>query len=454
MIHGELELETVEAVAQEERRQLVERVLSSDALSRSERLCELLRFVCDRALSGRSGEINEQHVGEAVFGRRKDYDSSIDGIVRTQASRLRQRLSLYFENEGRNETMVIVVPRGSYVPVFERRQKIDVATPEEQPAIELKRVTPDVHEPIMPRVVVPGIAVREKRPPSILLPWIVAGILACCCAFLANYRVHQTVPPTASKSDPFWSKLFGAGQSTLLVPGDSSLVNYERITHRSVGLGEYVSGDYRVVRTEEHNQLQNVAAAMANPRYTSVVDLEIAQALSLIAREQHGNLELRHPREARPNDFKQGNLILVGSSEATPWVSLFEPDMNFVFDYQRTPENVNMSVLNRQPQANEPPRWTSDRSNPQHPVYAVVAYLPNLNRTGNVLILEGISMAGTECAWDFVSDQGKLNNFLQTIRRPDGRIPYFEVVLGTNNINGSAGEVSILATRVREPSTS
>jgi hypothetical protein len=269
---------------------------------------------------------------------------------------------------------------------------------------------------------------------------------------LVFHAVHRDARTATLANEHFWNSLFVAGQSTLLVPGDSSLVNYQRLVHRSVGLDEYVSGDYRAVQPDEHNSTQSVAAAIANPRYTSIVDLEIAQALAVIAREQHGNLELRHPREARPNDFKQGNLILVGSPESTPWDSLFEPNMNFVFDYQRTPDKSVTSVLNRRPLANEPSRWTSDSANPSRPVYAVVAYLPNLTGTGNVLILEGITMAGTECAWDFVSDQGKLKSFLDTIRRPDGRIPHFEVVLGTNNISGSAGEASILATRISAPS--
>ena len=63
----------------------------------------------------------KQKIGEAVFGRSRNYDSSIDGIVRTQASRLRQRLELYFNEEGLNEPMRIVIPRGGYVPVFEPR---------------------------------------------------------------------------------------------------------------------------------------------------------------------------------------------------------------------------------------------------------------------------------------------------------------------------------------------
>jgi hypothetical protein len=438
MIYGELESVAVETAGEQERRRLVERVLASETLSRSGRLSELFRFVCDLALDGRAAEINEQRVGEAVFGRPKDYDSSIDGIVRTQASRLRQRLSLYFENEGCDEPLIVAIPRGSYVPVFEPRQMTAASIPEEPGS------APEQVAPVQPPMSAP-------RPRSTLLPWILVAVLACACATLAFHDSHPAAQSAASAKDPFWSRLFFAGQPTLLVPGDSSLVNYQGLVHRNIGLAEYVSGDYRTVRPGEGNSLRNLAARMANPRYTSVVDLEIAQGLALIAREQQGNLELRHPREARPNDFKQGNLILVGSPEATPWVSLFEPNMNFVFDYQRTPDDkVVISVLNRRPRAGEPPRWSSDGTNPQHRVYAVVAYVPNLTGTGNVLILEGITMAGTECAWDFVSDQGKFNSFLHTIRRPDGRIPHFEVVLGTNNISGSAGEASILATRVSD----
>jgi len=441
MIRNDLQTADVEAVSERERRQLVERVLASKALSRSGRQSELFRFVCDLTLAGRAAEINEQHVGETVFGRPNGYDSSIDGIVRTQASRLRQRLSLYFENEGRNEPLIVTIPRGSYIPVFEQRQRPAAAVPEE-PAGE-----PELADPV--HTALPTAPARTPR--STLLPWILTAVLACACAVLALRYAHLAGQSATKPDDPFWNFLFAAGQSTLLVPGDSSLVNYQGLAHHNVGLAEYVSGEYRAVRPQEPNSMQNLAARLATPRYTSIVDLEIAQALALIAKQQHSNLELRYPREARPNDFKQGNLILVGSPEATPWVALFEPNMNFVFDYQRLSDQVIISVLNRRPRVGEPAQWTSDRTNPQHRVYAVVAYLPNLTGTGNVLILEGITMAGTECAWDFVSDQGKFNSFLGTMRLPNGRIPHFEVVLGTSNISGSAGDTSILATRVHNP---
>ena len=85
------------------RRELVHRIVHSPTFARSERLGTLLTFVCDLALKGREAEINEQKIGQAVFGRSQDYDSAADGIVRSQASRLRQRLDLYFQQEGVDE---------------------------------------------------------------------------------------------------------------------------------------------------------------------------------------------------------------------------------------------------------------------------------------------------------------------------------------------------------------
>jgi hypothetical protein len=41
---------------------------------------------------------------------------------------------------------------------------------------------------------------------------------------------------------------------------------------------------------------------------------------------------------------------------------------------------------------------------PQRKVYGLVAYLPNLAGDGNVLVLEGTSMSGTEGVRDFAMD--------------------------------------------------
>ncbi|MBB5066033.1 hypothetical protein [Granulicella mallensis] len=59
-------------------------------------------------------------------------------------------------------------------------------------------------------------------------------------------------------------------------------------------------------------------------------------------------------------------------------------------------------------------------------------------------------MAGTESAWDFVTDDFLLLPFLNRIRRPDGSIPHFQLVLDSTNLTGSAVKRSILAWQVMD----
>src|SRR3974390_1924361 len=97
------------------RRQL-DRILASPGFARNERLSRFLRFVVDRHLEGRDTELKESLLAIEVFGRPADSDPKQDPIVRTEASRLRARLSEYYLGEGKDDPVVIEVPRGGDVP--------------------------------------------------------------------------------------------------------------------------------------------------------------------------------------------------------------------------------------------------------------------------------------------------------------------------------------------------
>jgi hypothetical protein len=77
----------------------------------------------------------------------------------------------------------------------------------------------------------------------------------------------------------------------------------------------------------------------------------------------------------------------------------------------------------------------------------LIALQPNLEGSGQILILEGTSMAGTESAADFVLDDARLLPFLERIKTRGGGIPYFELLLQSNSMNGSASQSEILAYR-------
>src|SRR6516165_3228212 len=113
------------------RRQL-DKVLASPGFARNERLSRFLRFVVERHLEGRDQELKESLIAIEVFGRQPGYDSKQDPIVRTEASRLRARLSEYYLAQGKDDAMIIELPKGGYVPVVHTTEETTKpATPED-----------------------------------------------------------------------------------------------------------------------------------------------------------------------------------------------------------------------------------------------------------------------------------------------------------------------------------
>lgn len=182
-------------------RELVVRIVKSKTFARSERLSTLLSYVCDMTLKGRADELNEQKIGSAVFGRAIDYDSSIDGIVRTQASRLRQRLGLYFEEEGAEEPVRILIPKGGYIPLFEARPAREELASE--------RLHPAAGPPSMQTS--PAVDIRTDRSRA---AWILCAILALAVVGLSLRAFSRTDLPGQRRSHT----LFGVTSSLPDIP--------------------------------------------------------------------------------------------------------------------------------------------------------------------------------------------------------------------------------------------
>src|SRR5262245_25647569 len=96
----------------------LERVLGSPGFARNERMSRFLRFIVEGHLGGRDVELKESVIAVEVFGRPPDFDSRLDAVVRSEAIRLRARLSDYYQNSGKTDPVVIELPKGGYIPRF------------------------------------------------------------------------------------------------------------------------------------------------------------------------------------------------------------------------------------------------------------------------------------------------------------------------------------------------
>ena len=98
------------------------RVLDSEELRHSPRSRDFLAYVVTETLAGRGHRLKERTIARYALGRTKDFDAVTDAAARVQANRLRSSMERYYAGTGAAESMVIDLPKGSYVPTFTRRE--------------------------------------------------------------------------------------------------------------------------------------------------------------------------------------------------------------------------------------------------------------------------------------------------------------------------------------------
>ncbi|HEY1871816.1 MAG TPA: hypothetical protein VGG71_12210, partial [Chitinophagaceae bacterium] len=115
------------------------RILTSFEFRNSQVLSRFLQFVVEEALGGRSDEIKEYTIGVRALGRPADFNPQVDAAVRIHAGRLRRMLHEYYNNKGRGDSVLIDIPKGSYVPSFDsRNQKIEAPINNEEVPADTK----------------------------------------------------------------------------------------------------------------------------------------------------------------------------------------------------------------------------------------------------------------------------------------------------------------------------
>src|ERR1022692_163236 len=142
-------------------RPALSRLLGSPEFAQSERMRKLLVYLVDAVLGGRAGHIKETVLGVDVFGRDPGYDPKIDGIVRTEARRLRLKLQEYYAGTGQHETVRIDLPKGGYIPVFLEAAVAPAAI------VERKRVWPKIAVGCLIAVAVFGVLIAMNRETSL-----------------------------------------------------------------------------------------------------------------------------------------------------------------------------------------------------------------------------------------------------------------------------------------------
>jgi hypothetical protein len=409
----------------EQQRLLLERILASDLFRKSPRLSAFLTFICTEQREHRGHLLQEQRIGNVVFERAPNYHVGEDSIVRSQARFLRQRLEEYFEKAGKDEELILVIPKGGYVPAFERRPRAESP----QPAAFGTSASSSV-----------ALVEIEVRPKIRAWQWIVGAIalLAVLGAFAWWYAASGRQTGPSDLDARFWSTIFDPKRPQIVVPADSSLILMEEFSGARVTLSDYISRSY--LEAAPPAGLQQSWRVLKESQYTNVADLNLVSRLERRPEAMGGKLSVHYARDLSLTELKESNAILIGGARANPWVELFDPVMHLQVDYDWTSHRN--FVRNSAPARGEQARYDETGEDGKHLSYGVIAFLPSLDHEGSALLVGGTDKAGTEAAAEFLSGTG-FGKFLESIA-PEGKLTHFEVLLSAEGISGGSHHAEIV----------
>jgi hypothetical protein len=441
----------------------LERVLSAQVFVRAPRLSAFLRYVGERSLLDRTHEITEQQIGIHVFGRPADYSPGEDNIVRHTARQLRQRLALFYQEEGRDEQIQIVMPRGGYILHF-LPSSDTVDTPAEDSVPQIGPAFFPESDPLAPRLPAAGLSLSgyedrtaqpsNSAPPGRVgnhlrfLAWWLGGV-ALTLVLVSLLGIYSYRAFHLSETDRLWQAIFQPGKRTIVVPGDAGLNLYYNLSGGEiVSTQDYAAKSY-LARPAAQLPLGH-GPPFADRRYTTMSDVNLIVHVLRLSEASAGRVELRFARAIRADDLKDGNALLIGGPSYNPWVNLFDRNVDFRFVY-----GTDIDVINKAPRAGEAATYSGTFARThslesERPMtgYSLICLTDNLQKSGRVLMVEGKSMDDIEAASDFLTDRQDMQPVVRRALQRDNRLANFDLLLETTFIKGGSLSAKAIAIHV------
>jgi hypothetical protein len=413
-------------------RSAMEDILLSTPFCTSRQCQDMLRYVVERTLKHERESLRERVIGIEVFGKRNDYDTSEDPVVRVRAADIRKRLAQYYQNAAHaNTTVRIEIPSGSYVAVFE--------------ALPQERITPSAEsgtalaatEPLQPTHTVAPAVEQERK---IVLPhlryralWIAATLIVVVLFAIVVPRLFHHPSNTLEQ---FWLPVLGSSKPVLIYGGanavyrlSTSFLDRYRKEHHIENQGPELFVNFSSEEKIDASDLIPVTSTAGDPK-------ACAHIVSLLTRYQRP-YEIRYGSDIATGDLINSPAILIGAFNNS-WTLKITHQLRFVFKEGDHIEDTWGKIKG----------WSIVKL-PNGDVqddYAVITRLLD-PKTGQVLIsMAGIGNLGTEAAAEFLTSPREMEELGQSAP-PGWQKMNMQVVLHVKVLNQAFKKENIAATQ-------
>jgi hypothetical protein len=448
-------------IAREEKLEQLERILRGRALHGSDNLKAFLRFIVDKTIENQESQLKEYVIATEVFGRGNDFDSRVDSVVRVQAGRLRTKLHEYYETEGKDDKVIIHLPKGQYTPVFSFVQKSAereiwndagageasamgvVSNPAEAPGISQ---TGPVNGSVKITAIAPssGIVIEATRviDPAAARRWRIAAIAFALIsvtlgALAIFYRagMSEAVESKARgagaeidrrEAEPLWGDLLRSSEPILVVYSNTlfqGTVEGGMKLLKSLDAPGSSLGSLSIPQSETGQ-----SKAPVTELYTGIGEVMGSYFLGdFFARLGHAS-RLKRSLLLTWEDLKTENIVVLGSPAENFFLRDLPQKQDFIFKPMPDDNGNNtFGIVNVTPQPGEQPRYLAKQDGPSRSQisedYAVVSLLQGLDGKKRMLILAGVTTHGTQAAAEYVTKPDYIRDLIRNLNTAPAGTP-------------------------------
>jgi len=399
--------------------QQLERLLASRHFALSKRYPALLRHLVSKTTSGEESQLKERLIGIDVFGRSPDYNTADDPIVRITIAEVRKRIAQYYHEPEHSSELRIEIHSGSYVPVF--------SMPSANVANSVTESGQAVADSVPETAVEPIVQQKPLRSSLggkfwVLYPICMLLVAATVGAGFVLWHKHH-----ASPIDEIWQPFLDSKAPLVLCIGRPG----------NTGTGDMTTRDTETTTLKEHiNQVNAV----------TYDDINAALKVVQIFNTRNREFTLKSSSRSTFADLQQGPTILLGALD-NRWFYRAMHALPYQMIGMGQPGIVEI-VDTRKPLRSS--TWLVDQNTPYNRItydYAIVARFLDRETDQQTMMIGGIGGDGTEAAAEFLRNPEE-NAPLVSLLRKNPAKHNFELVLGTQMVDGIAGPPRILATEI------
>ncbi|MET0293132.1 MAG: hypothetical protein ABW136_12295, partial [Steroidobacteraceae bacterium] len=292
----------------------LQRVLTSEGFAKSATNCRLLTYLVQRHLQGADAP-KEAELAIDVFGRDASFHGGDDSVVRVAVRGMRQKLLEYYAGPGKNDRLVLDVPKGSYRLRTLSRDETAVAP---DPAAVSTPVVEAAPQPATPELL-PSASTRSRISRSGWLAVAAGALLVLSMAFnvlqWTLQRERSDDPALAVvRASALWQPVVASSRPVLVVLGDIFMYTQ---TDAATGRTQTVR-DPQISSPEELRAFLASNPALASVRglrYASYLQKSTAVALAKVlpvVTTPGREVEVRLRDELRTEDFARYDIVYAG----------------------------------------------------------------------------------------------------------------------------------------------